>query len=95
MRVHLCAREAGRGWNAGVLWTMEAANEGRSGCAGAIAFLKTTEGRTRRRRNWTGIVAAEMAMILSNLEKLMESRWLAWRMVCASPPTSALYFHCT
>lgn len=78
IRVHLCAREAGRGWNTGVLWTMEAVNEGRSGCAGAIALLKMTDGRTMRRRNWTGIVAAEMAMLLLHLEKWMKSRWLAW-----------------
>lgn len=56
MSVHF-ARDAGRGWNAGVLANAEAVKAGRSGCAGARACLKRTAGRTRRRRSWTGIVA--------------------------------------
>jgi len=76
IRVHLCAREAGRGWKAGDLGR-KLAIEGRRGCAGVKEVLKMTDGRTRRRRNWTGMAAAMLAMLFRLVAKFGE--WTAWR----------------
>jgi hypothetical protein len=60
INVHLCARDAGAGRTGSMdvaFWRAVAPIAGRAERDGMVAARKTIEGRTRRRRNCTGIVA--------------------------------------
>ena len=94
--VHLCAREAATGRMGSIdvaFWRAVAPIAGRAGTEESAGARHMTEGRTRRRKNWAGMICELLVMRdrdgASRRGKVQDPARRAWAVVCAHYPPHA------